>query len=141
MKLSFAVLLLVPVAFAYNALPTSRILIDGEYFLTESMHARGLHFIYLRDSLSILTMQNNPRLLREMIDIEGPLNRPLAIDTYAYTRDYKFNCYTEAKDLRSLIKNCSGNIHLRIMTADEKDTMHKYKKDQEGKLLKRLIEL
>ena len=89
--------------------------------MAENLHTRRTFFTYLADRLHITTMQNNPRQLGETIDIKGDfsnlkrLNRPIAIDSYAYTRDYNFSCLDDRmdKDLRSLIKACSGNIHLR----------------------------
>lgn len=126
-------------ALAYNALPTSRILIDGDYLTVENLHTRRTIFTYFADRLRITTMQNNPRLLGETIDIKGDfsnlkrLNRSLAIDSYAYTRDFNFSCLEAARDLASLISACSGNIHLREIEETERKFLQTWKEEQKSK--------
>ena len=138
MKICLVVLLLVPLALAYIALPTSLVFIDGEYIMVANMHARKLSFNYTTKRLLISTMQNNPRLLGETIDIEGDFsNLSLAIDSYAYTGDFSFSCIKEARDLKFLISACSGNVLLRNMTEEEQNEMNGFKKDLKGELLKK----
>ena len=112
---------------------------DQNYVITESFDAREIYHFYSKDKFLFIANHNQSRYSCSML-LKGDMKASpgFAIDVHFPGPNFKSEdeiCREKSSEhLKHLIDGCSGNMTLRMLTAEERNQISAYKKEENGKL-------
>lgn len=120
------------------SVPTAKILLDGDFVLTESYDARDLQYEYEGNLFIVQMKSNDSKGTREFMHLkkEHLKENSFAIETFeeASEEPNQYWCLQKSSEkLRSLIDKCYAKIVLRELTDEERKQIQEFKDKQEGK--------